>query len=49
MSCGRCCTDNTAGSRAGYARLFELLEDPANGFRTMTLPFQGGFELTVKL
>jgi len=43
------CTDNTAGSRAGYARLFELLEDPANGFRTMTLPFQGGFELTVKL
>jgi predicted O-methyltransferase YrrM len=43
------CTDNTAGSRAGYARLFELLDDPANGFRTMTLPFQGGFELTVKL
>jgi predicted O-methyltransferase YrrM len=43
------CTDNTASSRAGYARLFELLEHPANGFRTMTLPFEGGFELTVKL
>jgi predicted O-methyltransferase YrrM len=43
------CTDNTASSRAGYARLFDLIEDPANGFRTMTLPFEGGFELTVKL
>jgi predicted O-methyltransferase YrrM len=43
------CTDNTTSSRAGYARLFELLDDPAHGFRTMTLPFEGGFELTVKL
>jgi predicted O-methyltransferase YrrM len=43
------CTDNTASGRAGYARLFDLIEDPANGFRTMTLPFEGGFELTVKL
>ena len=45
------CTDNTAGewSRKTYAALFEVLEDPAEGFRTMTLPFQGGFELSVKL
>jgi predicted O-methyltransferase YrrM len=43
------CTDNTASSRAGYAPLFELIEDPPNRFRTMTLPFEGGFELTVKL
>jgi predicted O-methyltransferase YrrM len=45
------CTDNTAGerSRQNYAELFAVLEDPASGFRTMTLPFQGGFELSVKL
>jgi predicted O-methyltransferase YrrM len=45
------CTDNTAGerSRANYAGLFEILDDPAGGFRTMTLPFVGGFELSVKL
>ncbi len=42
------CTDNTTSSRSGYATLFELLDDPAL-FRTMTLPFEGGFELTVKL
>jgi predicted O-methyltransferase YrrM len=49
------CADNTGGSRTGgsrtggYAAMFELIDDPANGFRTMTLPFQGGLELTVKL
>lgn len=45
------CADNTAGERArrNYARLFEVLDDPANGFRTTTLPFEGGFEFAVKL
>ena len=45
------CTDNTGGerSRSGYADLFAVLENPANGFRTMTLPFEGGLEFTVKL
>jgi predicted O-methyltransferase YrrM len=45
------CADNTGGNRkgGGYAGVFEILDDPANGFRTMTLPFAGGFELTVKL
>jgi predicted O-methyltransferase YrrM len=45
------CTDNTSGerSRQNYAALFEVLEDPARGFRTMTLPFDGGLELSVKL
>jgi len=45
------CADNTAGERArqNYADFFAALEDPANGFRTMTLPFDGGFELTLKL
>jgi len=45
------CADNTAGPRArqGYAPFFEVVEDPANGFRTQTLPFAGGFEMTVKV
>src|SRR5262245_2248563 len=45
------CTDNTAGerSRRNYAPFFDVIENPANGFRTRTLPFKGGFELTVKL
>ena len=45
------CTDNTGGerSRQNYAGLFEILESPACGFRTMTLPFDGGFELSIKL
>jgi predicted O-methyltransferase YrrM len=45
------CADNTAGSRAraGYADFFAFIADPANGLRTMTLPFDGGFEMTVKV
>jgi predicted O-methyltransferase YrrM len=41
------CTDNTA-SRDAYAPFFEVINDPAHGFRTMTLPFKGGFEMSVK-
>jgi predicted O-methyltransferase YrrM len=45
------CADNTAGewSRKNYAAMFEVLDDPARGFRTTTLPFKGGFEMAVKL
>jgi predicted O-methyltransferase YrrM len=45
------CADNTASprARAGYADYFAFLNDPANGFRTQTLPFEGGFEFTVKV
>jgi predicted O-methyltransferase YrrM len=45
------CADNTAGnrSRANYADYFAFIADPANGLRTMTLPFEGGFEMTVKV
>ncbi|HLZ82790.1 MAG TPA: class I SAM-dependent methyltransferase [Caulobacteraceae bacterium] len=43
------CTDNTASARQGYVDLFEIIGDPAHGFRTMTLPFEGGFEMTVKV
>jgi predicted O-methyltransferase YrrM len=44
------CADNTAGerARANYATFFQVIEDPANGFSTMTLPFEGGFEMAVK-
>jgi len=40
--------DNTAQHRSEYADYFAFLEDPANGFRTMTLPFAGGLELSVR-
>jgi predicted O-methyltransferase YrrM len=37
--------DNTEQYRSEYANYFACLE--ANGFRTMTLPFNGGLELSV--
>jgi predicted O-methyltransferase YrrM len=40
--------DNTERSRADYADYFAFIENPSNGFRTMTLPFDGGFELSVR-
>jgi predicted O-methyltransferase YrrM len=45
------CADNAAGTRAraGYADYFDYIADPANGLRTQTLPFEGGFEFTVKV
>jgi predicted O-methyltransferase YrrM len=45
------CADNTAGerSRAGYKALFDAIADPVNRLSTMTLPFSGGFEMTLRL
>ena len=40
--------DNTAQSRADYSDYFAFINDPSNGFRTMTLPFDGGLELSVR-
>jgi predicted O-methyltransferase YrrM len=40
--------DNTERCRSEYADYFAFLNDPANGFRTMTLPFDGGLELSVR-
>ncbi len=40
--------DNTDGFREAYRGYFDFLEDPANGFRTQTLPFDGGLEVTVR-
>ena len=40
--------DNTGQYRAEYADYFAFLNDPAHGFRTMTLPFNGGLEFSVR-
>lgn len=40
--------DNTDQYRSEYADYFALLNDPANGLTTMTLPFRGGLELSVR-
>ncbi len=40
--------DNTREHRGAYADYFDFLENPANGFQTMTLPFGGGLELSVR-
>ena len=40
--------DNTEMHRSDYADYFAFINDPANGFRTMTLPFGGGLEFSVR-
>ncbi|KAL8717300.1 MAG: hypothetical protein Q9225_005448 [Loekoesia sp. 1 TL-2023] len=40
-------TDNIISGAAGYADLLAYIKDPKNGFRTMTLPFTNGFEMSV--
>jgi predicted O-methyltransferase YrrM len=40
--------DNTQSYQNDYADYFAFLNDPANGFRTMTLPFEGGMEFSVR-
>jgi predicted O-methyltransferase YrrM len=40
--------DNTDTYRIAYGDYFAWLADPANGFSTMTLPFDGGLEMSVK-
>lgn len=42
-------TDNTAAHADAYRDYFAFVNDPANRFRTMTVPFEGGFELTVRV
>lgn len=42
--------DNTGDFfRHAYRHFFEFVHDPKNGLKTMTLPFQGGLELVVKV
>jgi predicted O-methyltransferase YrrM len=40
--------DNTTQFRDAYAGYFEFINDPTNGLRTMTMPFEGGLEFTVR-
>jgi predicted O-methyltransferase YrrM len=40
--------DNTGQYRNEYADYFAFLANPVHGFRTMTLPFDGGLELSVR-
>lgn len=41
--------DNTTSSRPGYKAYFDYIADPANRLRTMTLPFDGGLEMTIRV
>jgi predicted O-methyltransferase YrrM len=41
--------DNTTSFRDAYGDYFAFLNDPKNRFRTLTLPFAGGFELSVRV
>ena len=41
--------DNTAAHADAYRDYFAFVNDPSNRLRTMTLPFEGGLELTVRI
>ena len=41
--------DNTGRYRQAYRDYFDFLNDPTNGFITMTIPYSGGLELSVKV
>lgn len=41
--------DNTAKRRTEYRDFFAYILDPSKGFITQTLPFDGGFEFSVKI
>ena len=41
--------DNTHQFREAYNEYFAFITDPRNGFSTVTLPFDGGLEFTVKV
>jgi predicted O-methyltransferase YrrM len=41
--------DNTAVDAAEYHDYFEFIDNPSNRFRTTTVPFEGGLELSVRV
>jgi predicted O-methyltransferase YrrM len=41
--------DNTQSARRGYEAYFTYIADPKNRLRTLTLPFTGGLEMTVRV
>ncbi len=42
------CADNTISASRSYGAYFDFIRAPENGFRTQTLPFDGGFEMSVR-
>ena len=40
--------DNTTAFRQGYDDYFAFVNHPKNGLRTLTMPYPGGLELTVR-
>ena len=40
--------DNTLQFHDAYEEYFAFIQDPRNGLRTMTLPYEGGLEFTVR-
>jgi predicted O-methyltransferase YrrM len=41
--------DNTTQFREAYGDYFAFVNDPKSRLRTLTLPFEGGFELSVRV
>jgi len=41
--------DNTDQFRRAYRHFFDFVADPTNGLKTMTLPFENGLEMVVKV
>lgn len=41
--------DNTTTAASSYREYFEFVHDPRNRLRTITVPFEGGFEVTVRI
>jgi len=39
--------DNTITAAEGYKEFFEYINRPGSGFKTITLPYSGGFEMVV--
>jgi len=42
-------TDNTKMAKPLYKEFLQYIYNPENGFKTLTLPFSGGLELSVYL
>lgn len=42
-------TDNTISGAEGYRDLLSYLRSPESGFRTLTLPYTNGLEMSVYL
>lgn len=41
--------DNVIMAKPMYKEFLEYIQDPANGFRTLTTPYSGGLEVSVYL